>query len=78
VAFKQRPNTRFFGTATCGLSNANSAYTLSDGAVLELNVATDADRTGAQYGGPVPPDSVITDTSAVVPAAVAWLRSSHP
>lgn len=78
IAFKLRPNTRFFGTGTCGLSTANAAYLLSDGATLVLTVGIDADRTGTQYGGPVLPDSVITDTSAVVPAAVAWLRSQHP
>ena len=78
VAFKQRPNTHFFGTRTCGLSTSNQGFTLSDGAVLTLSTAIDADRTGTLYGGPVLPDSVITDTSAVVPAAVAWLRSSNP
>lgn len=76
VAFKQRPNTRFFGTATCGLSTANSPFTLSDGAILNLTVSTDADRTSTMYGGPLQPDQLITDPSAVVTAAVAWLHAT--
>lgn len=78
IAFKQRPNTRFFGAGTCGLSTGNSSFLLSDGATLVLTVAIDADRTSKVYGGPVLPDTVITDTAAVVPAALAWLRSSQP
>lgn len=36
VAFKQRANTRFFDTATCGASTANMDFRLSDGALLYL------------------------------------------
>ena len=36
IAFRQRPDTRSFGLPTCGLSTANSPYTLSDGALLNL------------------------------------------
>ncbi len=78
VSFKQRPNTQFFGTPTCGLATANKAHTMSDGAILTLTGATDADRKSTLYGGPLQPDVLISDTSAVIPAAVAWLRSSHP
>jgi hypothetical protein len=78
ISFKQRQNTRFFGTGTCGLSTAPVGFPLSDGATLTLATATDADRTSHLYGGPILPDTVITDTSAVVPAAIAWLRSPHP
>jgi carboxyl-terminal processing protease len=76
VAFKQRPNTRFFGTATCGLSTANMGYSLSDGAVLVLTEAVMADRTSTVYGGPLQPDELIADTAALVPTAVAWLRAN--
>jgi carboxyl-terminal processing protease len=76
VAFKQRPNTRFFGTATCGLSTANQGFPMSDGALLNLTVSTMADRTSQVYGGPLQPDEVITDPATVVPAAVAWLRAN--
>lgn len=75
VAFKQRANTRFFGTATCGASTANVDHRLSDGALLHLTESVMADRTRQTYGGPLQPDEVIADTSAVVPRAVAWLRA---
>lgn len=75
VAFKQRPNTRFFGTATCGLSTAVRGYTMSDGAVLYLARAVMADRTSHSYGGTLTPDEVIAEPSAVVPRALAWLRT---
>jgi carboxyl-terminal processing protease len=75
VAFKQRANTRFFGTATCGASTANVDFRLSDGALLYLTVSVMADRTRQLYGGPLQPDEVITDMSAVAPRAVVWLRA---
>ena len=75
VAFKQRANTRFFGTATCGRSTANLGFLMSDRALLNLTVFVLADRTMKMYGGPLEPDEVITDVSAVVPQAVAWLRA---
>jgi carboxyl-terminal processing protease len=76
IAFKQRPNTRFFGTETCGLSTYETGHVLSDQALLIIADRIDADRGSTVYGGTVLPDTVITDTSAVVPAAVAWLRGS--
>lgn len=76
VAFKQRPDTRFFGTATCGVSTANVDFRLSDGALLHLTASVMADRTKQMYGGPLPPDELIADTAVVVPRALAWLRAS--
>lgn len=73
VAFKQRANTRFFGTATCGASTANMDYRLSDGALLHLTQSVMADRTKQMYGGPLQPDEMITDVSEVVSRAGAWL-----
>lgn len=75
IAFKARPDTRFFGTATCGLSTANVSYTLSDGAVLILTVSTMADRTKALYGDAVTPDEVFAAQDGVVDRAIEWLRS---
>jgi hypothetical protein len=75
VAFKKRPNTRFFGVATCGLSTANSPFTLSDGAVLNLTVSTMADRTRTMYGDQLLPDEVISGPNEMVQRAIAWLRS---
>jgi C-terminal processing protease CtpA/Prc len=75
IAFRQRPNTRSFGSATCGLSTANSSFTLSDGAVLNLTVAVMADRTRTTYGDQVPPDEPTGDPNDTVQRAIAWLRS---
>lgn len=76
IAFKGRPNTRFFGSPTCGLSTANGTYTLSDGARLFLTVSTMADRTGRLYGDQVPPDEVL-GPEAVVARALAWVQSGQ-
>ena len=75
VAFRGRPNTRTFGAPTCGLSSANSGYTLSDGAVLYLTNAVDADRNRVVYGGVLQPDEAIGGDAAVVERAIAWIRS---
>jgi Peptidase family S41 len=75
VAFRGRPGTRTFGTSTCGVPTANQAYTLSDGALLFLTGALDADRNHNTYDAPLPPDEQIADPSAVVARAIAWLRS---
>lgn len=74
IAFRGRPNTRSFGTATCGVSTANAGFRLSDGALLNLTVSTMADRERQRYGGQVDPDEIVTGTTAVVDRAVAWLR----
>ena len=73
VSFRQRPGTRSFGSATCGLSTANLAYALSDGARLVLTVAVMADRKRTPYGAALQPDELITTADRVVERAVAWL-----
>jgi carboxyl-terminal processing protease len=75
ITFKQRPDTRFFGTPTCGLSTANRGYMLSDGATLFLTVSVMADRERTPYGDQVMPDETITDPAQLVQRALAWLRS---
>ena len=76
IAFKQRPDTRFFGAATCGLSTANSSFTLSDGAQLILTVAVMADRTKARYGDSIQPDETVTDPTQTVQTAIEWIHGS--
>jgi C-terminal processing protease CtpA/Prc len=75
VAFRGRPKTRTLGTETCGVPTANSSYTLSDGATLSLTTGLDADRAQNTYNAPLPPDEIITDPSALVQRAIAWIRS---
>jgi C-terminal processing protease CtpA/Prc len=75
VAFRKRPDTRSFGTATCGLSTANRQFTLADGAVLNLTVSVMADRALVKYGDSITPDETLTVPDAAVQRAVAWLQS---
>lgn len=78
IAFRKRPNTRSFGEPPCGLSTANRAFVLSDGAVLNLTVSVMADRDKTVYGDQVPPDETAQGQSAVVERAVAWLQAVNP
>jgi carboxyl-terminal processing protease len=77
VAFQRRADTRSFGAVTCGLSTANEAYTMSDGASLLLTVAVMADRTKFQYGNSIEPDEDLTDPRATEQRAVEWLRTGR-
>lgn len=74
VAFKARPNTKFFGTATCGLSTANQSYNMSDGGVLNLTVSTMADRTKKIYGKKIEPDLTDVDQQRYINEALLWLK----
>ncbi|HEX9564850.1 MAG TPA: S41 family peptidase, partial [Gemmatimonadaceae bacterium] len=73
IAFKGRPNTRYFGEATCGLSTATSSFGVA-GAVLFLTVADLADRSKGTYGGALLPDEAITIHTELRERAIAWLR----
>ena len=75
IAFRGRPNTRFFGTPTCGLSTAIENFAMSDGAALNLTVSVMADRTRMKYGYSIGPDELIGDPGEVVERAIAWLRT---
>jgi carboxyl-terminal processing protease len=75
ISFSGRSGARSFGTPTCGLSTANSPFTLSDGAVLNLTVAVMADRHRTKHGDSIAPDELVADPSQVVPRAIAWLRT---
>lgn len=73
IAFKDKGNTRSFGTATCGLSTANVPFNLSDGARLSLTIGVMADRNKKAYGGPVPSDERFSSFTAVQ-KAIEWLN----
>lgn len=74
ISFKRRPDTRFFGTPTCGLSTSIVGYRLDDGAMLGLAIAVMADRERTPYGDTVEPDDVAAEPGDAVQRAVAWLR----
>lgn len=84
VAFRGRNDTRSFGEPTRGLSTANTAIELSDGAMVILTVSVYADRTGKLYGDKITPDESTAGGSVVLPiktdptilAAVNWLSTS--
>ncbi|MET8957719.1 S41 family peptidase [Streptomyces sp. NPDC004393] len=80
VAFRARPQTRFFGEDTFGAPTGNDDHRLPDGAVLVLTEVKDADRTGRSYDAPISPDVEIPTiglrTGAadhVLQAARSWL-----
>ncbi len=80
IAFKGRPNTRFFGNDTCGLTTAVYPFELPDHAVLFLAVANDADRNGHCYPGGISPDQyIMQDTQgqkdSAVESARDWISS---
>ncbi len=77
IAFKGRSNTRFFGTPTCGLSTANAAFPLPDGALLVLTTSVMADRHRTLYGAEVPPDELFTAPEAAVARAIAWIETGR-
>lgn len=74
IAFKGRSNTRFFGTATCGLSTANAPFDIS-GATLNLTTSVIADRNKVAFGNKVQPDEVLTNAE-LPDRVIAWLRGS--
>ena len=83
IGFRGRPNTRSFGTATCGLSTAVQQYPLkrngearpfSESARLAVVTSVMADRSKTTYGGIVTPDEIVTEPKKVVPRAIEWLR----
>ena len=85
VAFRGRPHTRSFGEPTAGVPTDNDAFSLSDGALLVLTVAVDADRTGQTYDSAIAPDQPIpVDLSQIgttadrgVQAATTWLHTQE-
>ena len=81
IAFRERPQTRFFGEHTEGVSTANDVIKLSDGAEIWLTIGVDADRTGKPYLDGLDPDEAVPsgdpnlsdDQDRVVQAALRWL-----
>jgi len=81
IAFRGRPQTRFFGEHTEGVSTANHVIKLSDGAEIWLTIGVDADRTGKPYLDGLDPDEAVPsgdpnlsdDQDRVVQAALRWL-----
>jgi carboxyl-terminal processing protease len=75
IAFVGQHDVRVFGQPTYGFSTTNTPVRLYDGAVVNLTVAVDADRTGQRYGSSLQPD-VLVEGDEVTRSAVAWLGSA--
>lgn len=74
IAFRGRPNTRSFGSATFGASTAPRVFNMSDGGQLILACLFMADRELTRYGGSVVPDEVVEDPTQTAERAISWLR----
>lgn len=72
VAFRGRPNTKSFGTETCGLSTANQGFELSNSSFLNLTISTFADRNQVLYGASILPDEETT-TENIIEEAIYYL-----
>lgn len=81
IAFRGRPQTRFFGEHTEGVSTVNETFALSDGASMWLTIGVQADRSGKQYLNGLAPDEVVVvgdkipsdAQDAVLQEALKWL-----
>lgn len=73
IAFIGRANTRHFGTASCGLSTANTTFSLPDGSSLFLTTAYMADREKNLFGGPVAPDVTLSGSNNIIAAAIDYI-----
>ncbi len=74
IAFKGRPNTRFFGQATAGLTTAPEPYSLNDGAIIFLSDSYMGDRNGRAYTVDVAPDEELYLGDSF-DAPIEWLSS---
>ena len=74
VAFRGRPNTRFFGQPTGAYTTANTTVDLEDGALMAITSAFIEDRNGVAFTGAVPPDETVPLDDADE-AAMTWLAA---
>jgi carboxyl-terminal processing protease len=72
ISFVGRPNTRFFGFSSYGLTTGNDPFPLSDGAMIILATVVEMDRTGKEYRGSIEPDVVSSNPES---DATNWLLS---
>jgi hypothetical protein len=81
IAFRGRPDTRFFGETTYGAATSTFPYSLSDGAQIFLVTGVMMDKKGNEYPDGVAPDqeilseATISTNDPVIHAAVQWLSA---
>jgi hypothetical protein len=64
-------------SSTCGLSSANSTFTLSDGGMFNVTTSVMADRNKTRFGDSIPPDEVISDQVPMIQRAIEWLQTGR-
>jgi C-terminal processing protease CtpA/Prc len=84
ISFRGRPQTRSFGEPSYGVPTGNGSKTLSDGAVISLAMALEADRTGRVYAfnEKIQPDEYVRvepsligkDNDPVMNKGLDWLK----
>lgn len=83
IAFKGRPNTRFFGQTTFGVASVNTGLMLADGVNLVVTTDMMKDRNGQAYPTGIAPDEAVAHgpgdpddpEDAEVEAAKRWLAT---
>ncbi|MCX8088888.1 MAG: S41 family peptidase [Meiothermus ruber] len=83
IAFKGRPNTRFFGEPSYGFTTALRMFELPDGARIAIAVAFFADREGQPYDQQLEPDENLftewgffqNEKDEVLQGALVWLQN---
>lgn len=76
IAFRERSNTRSFGTRTHGVSTGNQPFYLSDESVIWLTTVVFADRKMNKYGGHIEPDEK-TESKLTIEKAINWIRNEY-
>lgn len=77
ISLQARPATRFFGTATCGVSTGNVVRYMRNGDMFNISQAIMADRNGRAFGDQIQPDEVITVEADLFARAIAWLQAQQ-
>ncbi len=83
VAFRGRPNTRFFGEPSFGFTTALRTFNLPDGARIAIATAFFADREGNPYDQQIEPDEMLftdwgffqSEKDEVLQGALNWLQT---
>lgn len=82
ISFIGRPNTLSVGRPTGGLTSANAPIPLSDGAMLVVATAYEADRDGNVYTESIHPDKEVAESvddveflERMLDAATEWLST---
>jgi len=85
IAFRGRPNTRFFGEPTSTTTTVNRNVSLPNGAEMIVTTGVMGDRTGRRYEAGLEPDETVvmpedhwpSPVDAVAARAELWLSTMN-